>query len=79
MLARPDFANAGYDRAELRQLRDAMREWAEAFAAVELEFGDDPDELLAKLDELIEAAPEPSDSYDSNDSNSDEDSDEDSD
>jgi hypothetical protein len=38
----------------------AAVDWIKAFAAAELGFGDS-DELLVKLDELIEAAPEADD------------------
>eukprot|EP00879_Flechtneria_rotunda_P009772 GHRR01010222.1.p1 GENE.GHRR01010222.1~~GHRR01010222.1.p1 ORF type:complete len:152 (+),score=61.84 GHRR01010222.1:183-638(+) len=57
VLSKPDFANAGFDKDELEELKFAMQGWVDAFSKAELGFGD-ADELLTKLHALIEQAPE---------------------
>lgn len=66
VLSRPDFAAADLDKDDLLILKDRLTRWAKAFADVGLEFGDE-EELVAKLDELREAAPEPGEDSDDSD------------
>lgn len=69
-----DFANAGFDKDELRDLKGNLAAWQKAFDAEGLEF-DEEGALAEALEPLIEAAPEPSDDDSDEDDSEDEDED----
>ena len=78
MNATIDFANAGFDKDELNELKKNLAAWQKAFDAEGLEF-DEAGALAEALAPLIEAAPEASDDDDDDDSDDDDSDDEDED